>query len=76
MCKLIAKYMDPKVCCAIGGSFDETNKLLKYRFDHIFFTGSTKIGKVVLRAAAEHLTPTTLEMGGKRQDLLGFFSRS
>lgn len=40
-------------------------ELLKERFDHIFFTGSPNVGKVVLRAAAEHLTPVTLELGGK-----------
>ena len=40
-------------------------RLLEQRFDHIFFTGSTAVGKVVARAAAEHLTPTVLELGGK-----------
>ncbi len=40
-------------------------KLLEQRWDHIFFTGSTAVGKVVAKAAAEHLTPTVLELGGK-----------
>lgn len=40
-------------------------QLLSFKFDYIFFTGSTNVGKVVMRAAAEHLTPVTLELGGK-----------
>ena len=40
--------------------------LLKERFDHILFTGSTSIGKIVMKAAADHLTPVTLELGGKK----------
>jgi aldehyde dehydrogenase (NAD+) len=49
----------------VGGDVDMAEALLKLPFDHIFFTGSTKIGKVVMRAAAEHLTSVTLELGGK-----------
>ncbi|MEY4630079.1 MAG: hypothetical protein RIQ81_199 [Pseudomonadota bacterium] len=52
------------VSCAQGGP-EVTTKLLNERFDHIFFTGSTAIGRIVMRAAAEHLTPVTLELGGK-----------
>lgn len=47
------------------GGIDETTELLKLQFDKIFFTGSTKVGKIVYKAAAEHLTPVTLELGGK-----------
>jgi len=47
------------------GGPDETSELLGYRFDKIFFTGSTRVGKLVMRAAAENLTPVTLELGGK-----------
>jgi len=43
----------------------ETGALLREKFDKIFFTGSTHVGRIVLRAAAEHLTPVTLELGGK-----------
>ena len=39
---------------------------LKERFDYIFYTGSTAVGRIVMRAAAENLTPVTLELGGKR----------
>lgn len=48
------------------GGVSETTEVLKQRFDHIFYTGSTPVGKVIMRAAAEHLTPVTLELGGKR----------
>ena len=44
----------------------ETQELLKQRFDYIFFTGSTTIGKLIREAANKHLTPVTLELGGKR----------
>lgn len=44
----------------------ETQELLKQRFDYIFFTGSTSIGKIIHEAANKHLTPVTLELGGKR----------
>ena len=47
------------------GGVEETTVLLEQRFDKIFFTGSTRIGKIVMKAAAEHLTPVTLELGGK-----------
>jgi len=49
----------------VQGGVAETQALLKEKFDYIFFTGSTQVGKVVMRAAAEHLTPVTLELGGK-----------
>ena len=50
---------------AIGGEVETAEMLLKLPFDHMFFTGSTRIGKVVMRAAAEHLSGVTLELGGK-----------
>lgn len=43
----------------------ETTELLKNRFDYIFFTGSTRVGRIVYEAACKHLTPVTLELGGK-----------
>lgn len=49
----------------INGGIPETTELLKERFDHILYTGSTGVGKVVMTAAAKHLTPVTLELGGK-----------
>lgn len=62
---LIKRYFDPQVVCAITGGIDTSQHLLAQRFDHIFFTGGTAIGKVVMSAAAQHLTPVTLELGGK-----------
>ncbi len=45
---------------------NETGLILKEKFDYIFYTGSTTVGKIVYEAAAKHLTPVTLELGGKR----------
>jgi len=50
----------------ILGGVEETTQLLKQRFDYIFYTGSTSVGKIVRQAANEYLTPVTLELGGKR----------
>jgi aldehyde dehydrogenase (NAD+) len=49
----------------VEGGVEETTELLKQKFDKIFFTGSTQVGRIVMRAAAEQLTPVTLELGGK-----------
>jgi aldehyde dehydrogenase (NAD+) len=49
----------------VEGGPDVATELLAERWDHIFFTGSTRIGRVVMEAAAKHLTPVTLELGGK-----------
>jgi aldehyde dehydrogenase (NAD+) len=49
----------------VEGGIPETTALLAERFDHIFYTGNGTVGRVVMRAAAEHLTPVTLELGGK-----------
>ena len=62
---LISKYFSPDFIAVVGGGIPETTQLLKLPFDHVFFTGSTEVGKIVQRAAAEHLTPTVLELGGK-----------
>lgn len=49
----------------IEGGVETAQKLLEQRWDYIFFTGSVAVGKIVAKAAAEHLTPVTLELGGK-----------
>lgn len=51
--------------CVVEGEVETSTALLKEKFDHIFFTGSTMIGKIVAGAAAKNLTPVTLELGGK-----------
>jgi aldehyde dehydrogenase (NAD+) len=68
--ELIPKYFEPEAVTAVTGSRDEVTKLLELPFDFIFFTGSTKVGKVVMRAAAEHLTPVLLELGGQNPALV------
>lgn len=54
----------------VEGGIDETQILLKQKFDYIFFTGSTMVGKIIMKAASEHLTPVTLELGGKSPCLI------
>lgn len=65
MAKLIAQYFDSSFFTVVQGGVPETTELLEQKFDKIFFTGSTKVGKIVYAAAAKHLTPVTLELGGK-----------
>ena len=63
--ELVRRYMDPDAVQIIEGGVAETTELLAQRFDHIFYTGNGRIGRVVMEAAAKHLTPVTLELGGK-----------
>lgn len=49
----------------VTGGVPETQELLRQRFDHIFYTGNGAVGKLIMAAAANHLTPVTLELGGK-----------
>lgn len=63
--KLIAATFEPKEIACFEGDAGVSTELLKLPFDHIFFTGSTTIGKVVMEAAAKNLTSVTLELGGK-----------
>ncbi len=63
--KLIPQYMDTDAVQVVEGGKDETTDLLTLQWDHIFYTGGEQVGKIVMRAAAEYLTPITLELGGK-----------
>lgn len=65
MVKIINDNFPPEYLYAYEGGIDETTELLKLKFDKIFFTGSTKVGNIVYKAAAENLTPVVLELGGK-----------
>lgn len=65
MSKIVKENFDPAFFTVVEGGVEETQELLKQKFDKIFFTGSTKVGKIVYKAAAENLTPVTLELGGK-----------
>ncbi|CAH1640169.1 unnamed protein product [Spodoptera littoralis] len=61
----IPKYLDNDAIIVVEGGPQETTELLKQKFDYIFFTGGTSIGKIVYEAAVKNLTPVTLELGGK-----------
>ncbi len=63
--KMINTNFDPNFFKVVEGGVETTTQLLKEKFDKIFFTGSTTVGKIVYQAAAKHLTPVTLELGGK-----------
>ena len=63
--KIINDNFDPNFIIAIEGGIETSQALLAEKFDHIFFTGGTAIGKIVMEAAAKYLTPVTLELGGK-----------
>ena len=63
--KIIGECFDPQYVAVVTGGRKENAELLEKKFDFIFFTGSTTVGKEVLRHAAEYLTPAVLELGGK-----------
>lgn len=65
LAKLINSNFPRELFYVQEGGVDEATELLKERFDKIFFTGSSRVGRIVMKAAAEHLTPVTLELGGK-----------
>lgn len=62
---MLPRYVDPAIVKVVTGGVPETTALLEQRFDHVFYTGNGTVGRVVMKAAAEHLTPVTLELGGK-----------
>src|SRR6202163_4721811 len=68
--ELVPKYFDPGAVAAVPGGKEQNTELLKLPFDFIFFTGSTFVGKIVARAAAENLTPVLLELGGMNPALV------
>nr|WP_051358001.1 aldehyde dehydrogenase [Rubidibacter lacunae] len=65
LAELIAAAFAPEYVSVVEGDKTVAQQLLAERFDHILFTGGSRVGKVVMAAAAEHLTPVTLELGGK-----------
>lgn len=65
LARLIPKYLDPDAFSVVLGGVPETTTLLEQKWDHIFFTGSPAIGRIVMTAAAKNLTPVVLELGGK-----------
>jgi aldehyde dehydrogenase (NAD+) len=63
--EIINNTFEPNYITAIEGGVEISQQLLTEKFDHIFFTGGTRIGQLVMEAAAKQLTPVTLELGGK-----------
>ena len=68
--KLVPQYLDAQAFSVVEGGVPETTALLEQQWDHIFFTGGPPIGKVVMTAAAKHLTPVVLELGGKNPTIV------
>ncbi len=65
LARLVPDYLDRESVAIVEGGVPETQALLAERFDHVFYTGNGRVGRVVMEAAAKHLTPVTLELGGK-----------
>ncbi len=63
--KVISENFAPEFIACVEGGIPESQALLEEKFDYIFFTGGTNVGRIVYQAAAKHLTPVTLELGGK-----------
>lgn len=69
--ELVAEAFPPELVTVIQGGVEVSQQLLALPFDHIFFTGSPEVGKLVMTAAARHLTSVTLELGGKSPTIIG-----
>lgn len=65
LARLVPRYLDDRAVRLVEGAVAETTELLTFPWDHIFYTGNGAVGRIVLEAAAKHLTPVTLELGGK-----------
>jgi aldehyde dehydrogenase (NAD+) len=63
--RLLPMYVDKECIRVVEGGVPETTALLAEKFDHIFYTGNGHVGRIVMSAAAKHLTPVTLELGGQ-----------
>ena len=61
----LPRYLDPTAIKVVEGGAQQTKALLEQRWDHILYTGNGAVGRIVMEAAAKHLTPVTLELGGK-----------
>jgi aldehyde dehydrogenase (NAD+) len=65
LAKWVPMYLDPKAVQVVAGGVPETTALLREKWDHILYTGNGTVGRIVMEAASKHLTPVTLELGGK-----------
>jgi acyl-CoA reductase-like NAD-dependent aldehyde dehydrogenase len=68
--RLIPEYLDRSAFSVVLGAVPETTALLEQQWDHIFFTGGTSVGRIVMTAAAKNLTPVVLELGGKNPTIV------
>ena len=71
LARLVAERFDPAVLSVVNGDAAVASAFTALPFDHLLFTGSTEVGRRVMRAAAENLTPVTLELGGKSPAIVG-----
>lgn len=65
MAELFPRYLDRRAVRLVEGAVEETTQLLTYPWDHVFYTDNGAVGRIVMEAAAKHLAPVTLELGGK-----------
>jgi aldehyde dehydrogenase (NAD+) len=65
LARLLPQYLEPDAVAVVEGGIAETTELLEQQFDHIFYTGNGHVARIIYAAAAKHLTPVTLELGGK-----------
>lgn len=65
MANLIGEYFPEEYISVVEGGIEISDRLLAEKWDYIFFTGSVPVGRIIMQAAAKHLTPVTLELGGK-----------
>jgi aldehyde dehydrogenase (NAD+) len=65
LARIIPRYLDNDAFAVIEGGVAETTELLEHHYDHILYTGNERVARIVMTAAAQHLTPVTLELGGK-----------
>jgi aldehyde dehydrogenase (NAD+) len=65
LARLIPQYLDADAVAVVEGGVAETTALLEQKFDHIFYTGNGHVARIIMTAAAKHLTPVVLELGGK-----------
>jgi len=70
LARLLPEYFDNECIAVVEGGVPETQALLAERWDHILYTGNGTVGRIVMEAAAKHLTPVTLELGGKSPTII------
>ncbi|KAK1293997.1 Aldehyde dehydrogenase family 3 member F1 [Acorus calamus] len=76
LAKTLPKYLDGEAIKVVEGGETVSKQLLDHKWDHIFFTGSQRVARIIMSAASKHLTPVTLELGGKCPAVLDFMSSS